>query len=194
MDKNYYEILEIDKNASPEIIEKAYKTLAKKYHPDVQSKENKERSEEIFKQINEAYEMLSDTIKKEKYNKTLFSNFVKIEDFNNLKNENSYLKAQNIKLQTFIDNNYYSNPTINNPKNIKTQNNCTPKPPQHLYTKVRRPTTNTPNYLNKMPNAIKNLVAILLTLTIIIIILNTPFINNIITTNIVFKTFDKFFS
>ena len=34
--KNYYEILEVDKNASEEVIEKAYKTLAKKYHPDLQ--------------------------------------------------------------------------------------------------------------------------------------------------------------
>ena len=32
--KNYYEILEVDSKASPEVIEKAYKTLVKKYHPD----------------------------------------------------------------------------------------------------------------------------------------------------------------
>ena len=36
MEKNYYNILEVNKNASPEIIEKAYKTLVKKYHPDLQ--------------------------------------------------------------------------------------------------------------------------------------------------------------
>ena len=35
---NYYKILEVDKNASPEVIEKAYKTLVKKYHPDLQIK------------------------------------------------------------------------------------------------------------------------------------------------------------
>lgn len=39
--KNYYEILEVDRNASKEIIEKAYKTLAKKYHPDVQEQNQK---------------------------------------------------------------------------------------------------------------------------------------------------------
>lgn len=39
MEKNYYEILEVDKNASPEIIKKAYSTLAKKYHPDLQPEE-----------------------------------------------------------------------------------------------------------------------------------------------------------
>ena len=36
MEKNYYDILEVNKNASQEIIEKAYKTLVKKYHPDLQ--------------------------------------------------------------------------------------------------------------------------------------------------------------
>ena len=38
--KNYYEILEVDKKASPEIIEKSYKVLAKKYHPDLQKEGN----------------------------------------------------------------------------------------------------------------------------------------------------------
>ena len=47
--KNYYEILEIDRNASKEIIEKAYKTLAKKYHPDVQEQNQKKIAEEKMK-------------------------------------------------------------------------------------------------------------------------------------------------
>ncbi len=45
MEQNYYEILEVNKNASPEIIEKAYKTLVKKYHPDLQQDENKNKYE-----------------------------------------------------------------------------------------------------------------------------------------------------
>ena len=44
--KNYYEILEVNENASKEVIDKAYKVLAKKYHPDLQEescrRENKE--------------------------------------------------------------------------------------------------------------------------------------------------------
>ena len=43
--KNYYEMLEIDKHASKEIIEKAYKTLAKKYHPDLQHQDRKNEYE-----------------------------------------------------------------------------------------------------------------------------------------------------
>ena len=52
--KNYYEILEVDSKASPEVIEKAYKTLVKKYHPDLQNAINKNEYEEKMKEINEA--------------------------------------------------------------------------------------------------------------------------------------------
>lgn len=71
MDKNYYDILQVNRNASPEIIEKAYKTLAKKYHPDLQTEENKKQSEEILKEINEAYETLSNIEKKQAYDASL---------------------------------------------------------------------------------------------------------------------------
>ena len=71
MNTNYYDILQVNKNASPEIIEKAYKTLAKKYHPDLQTTENKKQSEEILKEINEAYEILSNAEKKQAYDLSL---------------------------------------------------------------------------------------------------------------------------
>ena len=71
MDKNYYEILEIDRNASPEIIDKAYKTLAKKYHPDLQDEAHKKESEEKFKIINEAYQVLSNPEQKALYDQNL---------------------------------------------------------------------------------------------------------------------------
>lgn len=71
MEKNYYDILQINKNASPEIIEKAYKVLAKKYHPDLQTEENKKQAEEILKKINEAYEILSNPEKKKNYDDSL---------------------------------------------------------------------------------------------------------------------------
>lgn len=69
--KNYYEILEVDPKASKEVIEKAYKVLAKKYHPDLQEEKNKKRAEEKIKNLNEAYEILSDTNKKAKYDEQL---------------------------------------------------------------------------------------------------------------------------
>ena len=61
--KKYYEILEVDKNASQEVIEKAYKTLAKKYHPDLQQGSMKQQYAEKMKIINEAYDVLSDSEK-----------------------------------------------------------------------------------------------------------------------------------
>ena len=55
--KNYYEILEVNQKASKEIIEKAYKVLVKKYHPDVNAKKAQENNQKI-KELNEAYEVL----------------------------------------------------------------------------------------------------------------------------------------
>ena len=53
MYKNYYKILEVDSSASPEVIEKAYKALAKKYHPDLQEESQKKSAGEKLKEINE---------------------------------------------------------------------------------------------------------------------------------------------
>ena len=69
---NYYEVLEVSEKASEEVIEKAYKVLAKKYHPDLQPKENKKIAEEKMKVINEAYEVLSNITKRETFDKKLY--------------------------------------------------------------------------------------------------------------------------
>lgn len=62
---NYYDILGIDKNASSDDIKKAYRKIAKEYHPD-KNPDNKE-AEEKFKQAAEAYETLSDDSKRKNY-------------------------------------------------------------------------------------------------------------------------------
>lgn len=69
--KNYYEVLEVNENASKEVIEKAYKVLAKKYHPDLQEDKNKKAAEEKIKVLNEAYEVLSDPEKHQYYDAKL---------------------------------------------------------------------------------------------------------------------------
>ena len=53
--KTLYEILEVSESASNEVIEKAYKVLAKKNHPDLQPEGQKQKAEQVMKQINEAY-------------------------------------------------------------------------------------------------------------------------------------------
>lgn len=69
--KNYYEILEVNKKASKEVIEKAYKVLVKKYHPDLYSGMKQEYAEKKMKEINEAYNILSDDFLREQYNNEL---------------------------------------------------------------------------------------------------------------------------
>ncbi len=124
MNKNYYEILQIDKNASPEIIEKAYKTLAKKYHPDLQTGENKKQAEEILKQINEAYDVLSDPEKKEHYDASLVNNSISEEKFNEIYQENQMLKNKITHMQQTKQAN--PNPVRNQPaSNISHKNQNT---------------------------------------------------------------------
>ena len=59
--KDYYKILGVDRKASAEDIKKAYRKLARKYHPDVSKEAN---AEDKFKELGEAYEVLRDSEKR----------------------------------------------------------------------------------------------------------------------------------
>ncbi|MCM1053073.1 MAG: DnaJ domain-containing protein [Ruminococcus sp.] len=80
--KNFYELLEISKDVSQEEIKKAYRRLAKKYHPDL----NVEDTTEMMKAINDAYETLSDVDKRRKYDSKI--------NINNQKAYNTYTKTR----------------------------------------------------------------------------------------------------
>ena len=75
--KDYYQILECKKDASQEEIKRAYRRLARKYHPDVNKDPN---SETRFKEIGEAYEVLSDPEKRKAYDR-FGSNWKEGQDF-----------------------------------------------------------------------------------------------------------------
>lgn len=70
--KTYYELLQITEDASDEVIKASYLALVKKYHPDNNPGFKKE-SEEIITNLNHAYEILSDPIKKSEYDRSLLA-------------------------------------------------------------------------------------------------------------------------
>src|SRR5438105_14646295 len=64
--RDYYDVLGVAKTATPDEIKSAFRTLAKKWHPD-RNPDNKTESEEKFKEIAEAYAVLSDEEKRQRY-------------------------------------------------------------------------------------------------------------------------------
>ena len=75
--QDYYEVLEIPRNAPQDDVNKAYRKLARKFHPDINKSKD---AEERFKQIGEAYEVLKDPDKRKRYD-TLGSNWQTGQDF-----------------------------------------------------------------------------------------------------------------
>ncbi len=70
--RDYYEVLGVPKGASTDEVKSAYRKLARQYHPDV-TKENPKVAEEKFKELSEAYEVLVDPAKRERYDQLGFS-------------------------------------------------------------------------------------------------------------------------
>ena len=88
--KDYYELLEVSKNASLETIKAAYKSMCKKYHPDV-STFDMNTAEAKMKTINEAYDVLSNSFKKHEYDRSISG--VSSNDYNRYQQE-TRAKAQ----------------------------------------------------------------------------------------------------
>lgn len=92
--KSYYEILEVSKTASNEVIKMAYKALVKKYHPDSYVGD-KNYADKMIKKINEAYEILSNTEKRNDYDLSLENENTKVEE--PVKQDIVYNKNEQIK-------------------------------------------------------------------------------------------------
>ena len=161
--KNYYDELEVSKTASKEVIEKVYKLLAKKYHPDTTKETDKFAAEEKFKAISEAYEILSDDEKRKKYNLELeqtnptisyeeYINIVNQRDslnnaYNNLKNEFYQFKNSNTTNQQYHNNNHIAcnqvdasfNNSYNNQNNYQNANQNYADQTTNNYTNTRKP-------------------------------------------------------
>ncbi len=89
--KNYYDLLEVTPKASKEIIEKAYRVLIKKYHPDLYHGEERIYAENKLRDLNEAYHVLSNDFLREQYDMEL----EKERKFNNEKVANNSYRQQN---------------------------------------------------------------------------------------------------
>lgn len=96
--KNYYEILEVNEKASNEVIEKAYKVLAKKNHPDLYKGDKQKNAEKMMKDINEAYNVLSDAFLREQYDNELQKEKLKEKEYHD-----AYAKTKMIN--NFIEEN-----------------------------------------------------------------------------------------
>lgn len=186
---NYYEVLEVSKNASIEVIEKAYKTLAKKYHPDLQEAENKNEAEEKMKKINEAYEILSDQTKRNSYDE-------KLEAF--LQRQNYVQQVQPQQNKTTVDNKNQANENyvdLNEYMNLKKEEQeilrHNEKLKQELEMEAKRKYNEAyENYLRSLGFKIKYkwtwkrfknlLIAIIVTIIVCIVFWNIPPVRNLL--------------
>lgn len=185
--KDYYDELEVSHTASQEIINKAYKILAKRYHPDT-TKLEKEVAEEKFKKISEAYEILSDEQKRREYDENLkvTNPQISIEDYNKVLHDNQILSNEVTDLKNQI--NTFNNRQTNN---TTYSNNINYVPNKQInynsdYKTNRNNTSNSYSFTDlikfKIKNFLKSVFAIFLTIALIYIIfqilLHIPYTKN----------------
>lgn len=202
--KNYYEILEINEKASQEVIEKVYKVLVKKYHPDLQENAGeKAKYEEKIKEINEAYEVLSDEAKRKEYDAKLELEKQKQESYSRKINNSNNVQSNNINNNS-APNSQYTNMNYNS-ANRQTNSNSynnqfeqeQQKAQEQFEKQFQQDYQNAVNkayhdaYVQDLKNRgyrikykktkkdyLRSLIALLITIGIILIIANIPFVQN----------------
>lgn len=179
--KNYYEILEVDKNASDEIIKVAYKALVKKYHPDLKEGNAKINAEDKIKQINEAYDILSNPEKKYEYDQNLINEDISKEQYEIVLNENMNLKKElniyrNNIYHNYRQNNRYTKENYDTTYNTNYNNDNNS---QNTAYKEQNSNIKNNNFKENISERLKTLIAICITFLIIFIIYNIPFIKDL---------------
>lgn len=165
---NLYEILEVSEKASKEVIDKAYHVLVKKYHPDLQQGEAKQKAEEKMKQINAAYEVLSNDEKRKEYDAKLEEERLEEKQIREQSNQTE-VKYRQEQEQQPVDNEEYE---YQNAKKIQQEMNAAYAKAYNNYLrslgyKVREPWT-----LKKFINLLK--VLAILAIAILIVWLFPP--------------------
>ncbi|MBP3256165.1 MAG: J domain-containing protein [Clostridia bacterium] len=206
MEKNFYEWLEIDRKASDYVIEKTYKLLAKKYHPDLQDNNNKKENEEIMKHINEAYETLSNPDKRKQYDIELAENDFSMEDFYELQNENQRLRNIIHELNTQIQNGSFNRSNVQNSSGFQNNtsydfeqkiNNAVNKAYYDAYVQDLKARGFRIRQKKTWKDHLKFLIALGVALAFLIIFFNLPFvkeyIHNLFANNNVLESIIKLF-
>ena len=101
--KDYYEILEVNNKASLDTIKKVFKMQIKKYHPDTVTQEDKAFAENKVIELNEAYDVLSDEVKRKEYDEKLKSETMPSENEQLLRNQIEELKNKLYEKEQIID-------------------------------------------------------------------------------------------
>ena len=171
--KNYYKILQIDKDASPEIIKVAYKLLVKKNHPDLKEGIDKKVAEEKIKEINEAYDILSNPTNKAEYDLKLNNEIISDEQYQIILNENINLKKE-LSYYKNTNNNFYSNNNYAQTQNTNMYDNTYYQNNSDYIKKSK-------SILGSFSESIKTLVALFITFTIFFIIFKIPFLYDFFT-------------
>ena len=173
--KNYYKILQVDKDASPEIIKVTYKLLVKKNHTDLREGEDKKNAEEKIKEINEAYDVLSNPTKKAEYDQTLINENISQEQYNYILNENMNLKRElNYFHNLYNRNNYYKQ------KNTNMYNESNYNINQNTSNDEINNNSKFKTIFNNLNENIKTLIAIIITFLIIFLVIKIPFLYDFI--------------
>ena len=200
--KNYYDELEVSKNASQEVITKAYKVLAKKYHPDMVEESHKQEAEEKFKKISEAYETLSNKTSRDSYDEELkrLQPEVNVDDYQRLVKNNQLLQQELQQLKAKLS-------SLNQSTNTHTSS-TTPQyqtPPSAQYRKVvytpPQPSYRKPTFFERLKfkahNLFKNALAVLLTIAFIFILffilLHIPYTKKLLLNDMGFSLFFNIF-